>query len=78
MAVMVVEGMHDAVCSTANTAAEGVVVTVVVVVTHFARRTAVDYCLRLVNLKRGRRRFLARSDGIGVELRGRRASTGRR
>lgn len=77
--VMMVQGMHDAVRSTANTAAEGVVVTVVVVVAHFARRTAVDYCLRLVNLERSGRVFLTRSDGIGVELRGRRrASAGRR
>lgn len=67
MAVMVVEGVHDAVGSTTNTAAEGVVVTVVVVVAHFARSSL---RLRLVNLKRGRSRV--------VEARTRRrASTGR-
>lgn len=40
MAVMAVmmEGMQNAVGSTLDTAAEGVVVTVVVVVAHFARR----------------------------------------
>lgn len=53
VAVVVVKGVSDTVNSPFDTTTEGVVVTVVVVVTHFARRTAVDYCLRLVNLKRG-------------------------
>lgn len=78
MTVMVVmEGMQNAVGSSLDTAAEGVVVTVVVVVAHFARR-AVDYCTRLVNLERSGRVFLTRGDGIGVELAGRRASSRRR
>ena len=77
MTVMVMmEGMQDAVGSSLDTAAEGVVVTVVVVVAHFARRT-VDYCTRLVNLERSGRVFLTRGDGIGVELAGRRASSRR-
>lgn len=57
--VKMMEGMDDAVGSTLDTAAEGVVVTVVVVVTHFLRE------LRLVDLKSGSGRSRRRrSDGL--------------
>lgn len=54
---MVMEGVHDAVGSTLDTAAEGVVVTIVVVVTHLGRRVVLDSGLRLVNLKSRSRRL---------------------
>lgn len=57
--VLMMEGMHDAVGSTLDTAAEGVVVTVVVVVTHLGLRVVLDSGLRLVNLKSRRSRRLA-------------------
>ena len=57
--MLMMEGMHDAVGITLDTAAEGVVVTVVVVVTHFGSRVVLDSGLRLVNLKSRRSRRLA-------------------
>lgn len=76
---VVMEGMHDAVGSTPNTAAEGVVVTLVVVVSHLASGVVIDYGLRLVNLERsGRcRRRLTRGDRLKVQAGGERGA-GRR
>ena len=76
---VVMEGMHDAVGSTPNTAAEGVVVTLVVVVSHLASGVVIDYGLRLVNLKRSSRsrRRLTRGDRLNVQAGGERGA-GRR
>ena len=76
---VVMEGMHDAVGSTPNTAAEGVVVTLVVVVSHLASGVVIDYGLRLVNLERsGRcRRRLTRGNRLNVQAGGKRGA-GRR
>ena len=75
---VVMEGMHDAVGSTPNTAAEGVVVTLVVVVSHLASGVVIDYCLRLVNLERsGRCRGLTRGNRLNVQTGGKRGA-GRR
>lgn len=76
---VVMEGMHDAVGSTPNTAAEGVVVTLVVVVSHLASGVVIDYGLRLVNLERsGRcRRRLTRGNRLNVQTGGKRGA-GRR
>jgi hypothetical protein len=50
MMMVVVEWMRDAVHSTLHTTAEGVVVTVVVVITHLASRGLVDSSVRLEDL----------------------------